>query len=183
MENLIEKAKEGNREAHNAICSSIRKDLLGYCFTLTKCKDSAEDLTQEVLITVIGKISQFNGTERGIGSWAKSIARNRFIDDTRKAKRLPVVAFESMEFSLSDSPEYYRSLEIEESAGKIREFMKVVKGLPPKTQEVFTMRYLKGIKHSDISKTLGINEGTSKSQCHKGREKVVEALGKDFLLV
>lgn len=183
MENLIEKAKEGNREAQNKICTLIRKDLLSYCVTLTKCKCSAEDLVQEVLILVVRKISQFNGTEKGIGSWARSIARNRFIDDTRKAKRIPLVGFESMEFSLSDSPEYYRSLEVEESAEKVREFMKAVKGLPPKTQEVFTLRYLEGVKHSVISKRLGINEGTSKSQCHKGREKVVEALGKDFLLV
>ena len=178
MENLIEEAKKGNLKAQNEICKSIRKDLLFHCINLTGNRDEAEDLVQESLIVMVSKIRDFNGSGN-ILPWVKTIARNRFIDETRKKKKRIHEPESAMDFlGIHSTPEVYDKMEREESARKIKDFMDVMVTLPPKTQEVFRLHYVEGIKHREISEMLGISEGTSKSQCHKGKEKIRESLQK-----
>lgn len=183
MENIIEEAKKGNPRAQNEICKIIRPKLLGFCRGLTGCIDLAEDLTQETLLVVIGKIKDFSG-EGSIISWANRIARNRFIDDKRRneSRSLRIAdAVSSMEEHTD--PEFYTKIDREDSAKKISRAMEAIKGLPPKIQEVFVLHYVEGVKHKEISEMLGINEGTSKSQCFKGKEKMKAILEKELLFL
>lgn len=182
MENLIGEAKKGNLKAQNELCRFVRKRIIGYCITLTKCASQAEDLAQETLIRVIQKLDKFNSSGK-IESWAKSIARNLFIDETRKNRSRSYDPQDVLAISKeSTEPEFYTNLNREETAQKIKKFMETISTLPPKTQEVFRLHYIDGIKHREISKMLGIDEGTSKSQCHKGRHKMREILGEKIIL-
>ena len=48
---------------------------------------TAEDLTQEVMLTVWRRAEQFDRSKAGVSTWIFTIARNRRIDGLRRARR------------------------------------------------------------------------------------------------
>ena len=48
--------------------------------------------------------------------------------------------------------------------------------LPPGCREVFVLYDVEGFEHREVGTMLGISEGTSKSQLHKARMRLREAL-------
>jgi RNA polymerase sigma-70 factor (ECF subfamily) len=49
---------------------------------------------------------------------------------------------------------------------------RAISQLPPGYRTVFVLHDVEGYDHDEIARTLGVSEGTSKSQLHKARLKL-----------
>ena len=53
-----------------------------------------------------------------------------------------------------------------------------IRGLPERARLVFTLHTVEGLSHGEIAQTLGINEGTSKSQLSYARSLLRQRLAR-----
>lgn len=153
-------ANHADRTAFARLFGYYAPRLKSYLRRMRMDERLAEDLAQEVMITVWRKAVQFDPAKASAGTWIFTIARNRFIDTVRREKR--------PDFDPSDpmlQPEEARPAD-EEMAGaqiglRVREAMK---DLPPDQAEVVELSFLEGLPHSAIAEKLDIPLGTVKSR-------------------
>ncbi len=82
---LVEEAKMGNFEAFGDLISPYEKKIYNYCLRMTKRREDAEDLTQEVFVRVYKGLKGFKGNSQ-FSTWIFRIAHNICIDHYRKSK-------------------------------------------------------------------------------------------------
>lgn len=120
----------------------------------------AEDISQEVMLTVWRKAAQFDRSKASAGTWIFTIARNRFIDRVRRENRPELDPAEPMLL-----PEETRPQDEALAGAEIGERVHAALGdLPPDQAEVVELSFLEGMPHSAIAERLGIPLGTVKSR-------------------
>ncbi|HEY4344519.1 MAG TPA: sigma-70 family RNA polymerase sigma factor [Parvibaculum sp.] len=120
----------------------------------------AEDLVQDVMLTVWRKAELFDPAKASAGTWIFTIARNRFIDNVRRQKRPELdLADPSL---LPEDPTLADSALMNLQTG--RRIHAAMAMLPPDQAEVVRLSFLEGLPHAEISERLAIPLGTVKSR-------------------
>jgi RNA polymerase sigma factor (sigma-70 family) len=83
-EQLLEKAKQGDQNALEALVASIRDKVYGLAFKMLSHPADAEDATQEILVKVVTHLGSFRG-ESAFTSWVYRVAANHLLT-TRKRR-------------------------------------------------------------------------------------------------
>jgi RNA polymerase sigma-70 factor, ECF subfamily len=81
---LLAKHQRGESNAFDQIRAQYLARVLGFARRLTGSHDAAEDLTQETFLLAARKSTQFHGQSAFL-TWLLTIARNRHIDQLRRA--------------------------------------------------------------------------------------------------
>jgi RNA polymerase sigma-70 factor, ECF subfamily len=88
---LVERARQGDRDAFGSLVEPWRKPLFGYIYRMVTLRQDAEDLLQDVFIRVLEDIRSYRGEAR-FKSWLFGIATHACLDHLRKRKRWRVEA-------------------------------------------------------------------------------------------
>jgi RNA polymerase sigma-70 factor (ECF subfamily) len=129
---------------------------------------AAEDLVQEVFLTIWRKAGMFDPAKAKASTWIFTIARNRMIDEKRKEKRFPADELKHIsETTLTETGET-KVLE-KETRDRVH---KALKKLPDDQREILEMAFLKGLTHSEIAEATGLALGTIKSRIRLAFEKM-----------
>jgi len=83
LEALARQALEGDRDALDRLLRSLQGDLYGLVLRMLWNREDAEDATQETLVRIVTRLSQFNFESR-VKAWAYRVAVN-YILDTKKS--------------------------------------------------------------------------------------------------
>lgn len=136
-----------------------------YHLGLRASVSQADDLVQEVMVTIWRRASTYDETKASVSTWIYTIARNRFIDRVRKEKRSEIAMHEDDERShkeqASDDRHLDEVLSLDKRAAVLREAMRA---LPPEQNIVISMAFLKEMSHGEIADLLGLPLGTVKSR-------------------
>jgi len=140
------------------------------------CKRYFTDIQQaeDALVKGFLKIFQhlqnysFEGSFEG---WMRRIMINECLMELRKNK---IFHLNVDDYSSSISSNQEASQQIEED-----DVMKLLDYLPEGCRLVFTLYVIEGYKHKEIAESLGITEGTSKSQLNLAKTKLKEMLSKN----
>jgi RNA polymerase sigma factor (sigma-70 family) len=84
LENLVERAKTGNKDVLEEIIRRIQDKIYGLAIRMLYIPADAEDATQEILVKVIINLGTFKGESR-FETWVYSIASNHLLT-TRKCR-------------------------------------------------------------------------------------------------
>jgi RNA polymerase sigma-70 factor (ECF subfamily) len=137
----------------------------------------AEDLTQETFLLLHRKISSFRG-ESAFSTWLHRLAINVVLMHLRK-KGLSLISMEEAtepghEGSQSRS---YGALDVALTGSIDRMALeRAVADLPAGYRLVFVLHDIEGYEHPEIAAMLDCTIGNCKSQLHKARLKLREAL-------
>ena len=126
----------------------------------------AEEIVQEVMLTVWRKAAQFDPERAQVSSWIYQIARNRQIDVVRKENR-PVP--EELGYEAEAEPDASRVIAVEEESGKLRA---ALGALTPEQRSVIEKAYFGEMTHQDIRDDTGLPLGTIKSRIRLGLERL-----------
>ena len=133
---------------------------------------AAEDLAQEVMLTVWRRAELFDRRKAAASTWIFTIARNRRIDMIRRESR---PEFDPEDPSLEPSgPEpadealQARVLELE--------LRRAVADLPGEQAELMKRAYFEDRSHSDIAEELDLPLGTVKSRIRLAMRKLRKAM-------
>ncbi len=174
---LIEKAKQGDARAFQALYEKHKRRVYSLCLRMTSNTAEAEDLTQEAFLQLYRKIGTFRG-ESAFSTWLHRLSVNVVLMHLRK-KSLPVVSLEeTTQGGEEDTPKKDFGAEDLALAGSIDrlQLQKAVEDLPPGYRTIFVLHDVEGYEHNEIATIVGCSIGNSKSQLHKARMKLRDLL-------
>jgi len=137
----------------------------------------AEDLTQEAFLQLHRKIATFRG-DSAFSTWLHRLSINVVLMHLRK-KGLPLMSLdEAMEPSYDDGPGRSFGAPDLSLTGSIDRLAleRAVAALPAGYRLIFVLHDVEGFEHNEIAAMLDCSVGNSKSQLHKARLKLRDAL-------
>jgi RNA polymerase sigma-70 factor (ECF subfamily) len=154
---LVLRCQVGSEQAFEALFERYNARLRYYLRRMLGEGGQAEDVLQNVWITVLHKISTLR-EPRAFRSWLYRIARNRAVGELRKAGReLPMEETPEAaatggndDLPLRDPEAVHRALERVSAAHR----------------EVITLRFLNGLAYEEIARVIGCSIGTVRSRIH-----------------
>ena len=127
----------------------------------------AEDVVQDVMLTIWRKAHMFDPSRAQVSSWIYQIARNRQVDVLRKENRPLPEALKAPSEDAEEDAGQVLALEQEVSALK-----QALAKLKPAQREMVEKAYLGELSHTDIEAETGLPLGTIKSRIRLGLEKL-----------
>ena len=131
----------------------------------------AEELTQDVFVRAWRALGDFRGEAR-ISTWLHRIAVNVVLEHRRRtARRLRrVEPVDDLDRLGASTPAPDAGLDLDLRAALER--------LPPGARAVFILHEVEGFTHEEIAEMGGVTTGTTKTQLHRARRLLREALSR-----
>ncbi|WP_425452359.1 sigma-70 family RNA polymerase sigma factor [Roseovarius spongiae] len=127
---------------------------------------AAEDVAQEVMLTVWRKAEKFDPHRAQVSAWIFQIARNRRIDLVRKENR-PIPEEIKMVDRVEDDANQILAMDQEATQLKL-----ALNRLKPDQRALVEKAYLGELSHKEISDQTGLALGTVKSRIRLGLERL-----------
>lgn len=140
--------------------------LKGFIMRTGTSSAQAEEIVQDVMLTVWRKAAMFDPHRAQVSAWIYQIARNRHVDFKRKENR-PVP--EELHEDPGAEPDASQILALEQEAGKLK---LALNQLNENQREIIEKAYLGELTHLQISEQTGLPLGTIKSRIRLGLERL-----------
>lgn len=172
LERIIKDCIKGKDKSRELLYRTFAPKMFGVCLQYSRDYTEAEDTLQDGFIKVFQNIKSygFNGSFEG---WIRRIMVNTALEKYRKNRKLYMV--DQVDDVVDDSedlgsPQLPMDL-----------LLKMVQELPDRYRMVFNLYVMDGYTHQQISREMGISDGTSKSNLARARmilkKKVKEYIG------
>jgi RNA polymerase sigma-70 factor (ECF subfamily) len=173
-ENLqIERLREGDKNALYTLYDKYSGALFGVVLRICRDRGMAEDLLQEIFLTIWEKIDQYDPSKGRFYTWAYRIARNKTLNALRRSD--PLIQTGDMRV--------YKDIEEEESVQDFEALNGVVSKLEAHHQKVIELVYFKGYTHREAHKIMGVPLGTFKSYVRQALIQLREKYPVPFTLL
>ncbi len=146
-------AAGGDREAFAALLERHYDGLFRLCFCLTGRKESAEDLTQDICLTLPAKLQRFRG-EAKLTTWLYRIAVNAAHDRRRRATARARTAEGWGCWELN------RRAAAEDTAERLDWLRQAMNSLPEDLRDTAALTLGGEMTHAEAARVLGVSEGT-----------------------
>ena len=175
---LVVMALERDASAFEQLFTRYKKELYQLYMQRTGSNSSdTSDILQETFIKVFLHLHRYN-PDYPFGQWLHAIARNTFIDFTRKRKEnLLSIDTQNWSSPLLNPPANTANPEekmMQYQTGK--EFDRMLEKLSPRYKQMITMRFIQEYSYEEIAGKLGMPLGTVKTQIHRAREKFYQLI-------
>ncbi len=166
---LIIGCSKGSRQCQHQLYEIYSAKMLSICYRYTGNMDIAHDLLHDGFIHLFGAITQyqFKGSFEG---WVRRIFVTTALSYLRREKRISETAVDDM-LDLSDESEGTALDKISD-----KELSDTLQKLPVGYRTVLNMYAIEGYSHREISKTLGIEESSSRSQLLRAKKMLKKLL-------
>ena len=169
---LITRVVAGDTAAERELYEMYVDRIYRLAFRLAGDDELARDFTQATFIRAFEKIGSFRG-ESSLSTWLHSIGVSVALNGLRKSKRQ-----RSREAPMEEGLTV-GSTRVEADPDLKERLARAIDSLADKYRTVFVMHDVEGYTHEEISGTLNIPIGTSKSHLFQARSKLRVALA-DF---
>jgi RNA polymerase sigma-70 factor (ECF subfamily) len=176
---ILANAQAGDQQAFAKLYSLHKRRIYSLCLRMVGNVTEAEDLTQEAFLQLHRKIATFRG-DSAFSTWLHRLTINVVLMQLRK-KGLSLISLdEAMEPVPDESPGRSFGAPDLTLAGAIDRMAleRAVANLSAGYRLIFVLHDIEGYEHNEIAAMLGCSIGNSKSQLHKARLKLRDALRK-----
>lgn len=101
LEDLARLAIDGDKGALDLVVRELQRDVYGIALRMLWNREDAEDATQEILVRVVTRLSQFDFRSR-LRTWAYRVAVNYILDVKKSATERLQMSFQSLGDSLAE---------------------------------------------------------------------------------
>ncbi len=178
---LIQAFKEGDAGALDELIGRYKERLYAYLLRLSRCRDAADDLLQEVFIKLIKKLDSYDEREK-FSAWLFTVAHHAVMDHFRSGSRRREESLDAAGetgapltdtlASLEPGPD--KLLEEFESAAVIRA---AFDRLSADQREIFLMRHYSGLSFKEIAEILSVPIGTVLARMSRAMAKMRREIG------
>lgn len=159
-------AQEGDQGAYRQLLEAAQPMVFGYLRKRMESETAAEDVTQEVLLTMHRVRHTYDPT-RPFEPWLFAIARSRLIDHLRRRRRISAI-----EVLTDNLPEVAASAT--EMAGD--SVFEILDRLPATQREAFVMLKLEGLTTEEAAARAGVSVSALKVRAHRAYKALRKSL-------
>jgi len=164
-EELMARVAGGDRDAFAALYRRRRPDVYRFALHVSGSESVADDVTQDVFMTLIHDASRYRPGRAPVVSWLLGIARNhvRRALQRRPAEPLPD---DEAKGALSVEPDPLAGLARQQHIAALR---RAILDLPVAYREAVVLCDLQELSYADAAASLRCAIGTVRSRLHRGR--------------
>lgn len=173
---IIEGCKKNDRNSQRLLFELYSNKMMGVCQRYCNNKEVARDLVHDGFIKVFTKFSGFKG-DSSVETWMTRIFINTCLSHLKKSENRQVfMDIDENIHSIKDDNEYGDESEFTEIVKNmpVSRIFDYINSLPEKYKIVLNMYSVDGFTHQQISETLGIQVGSSKSRLSRARTMLIE---------
>jgi RNA polymerase sigma-70 factor (ECF subfamily) len=169
LSQLLARAGLGDRAAFATLYEKSSSHLFAVVLRIQRDRALAEDLLQEIYVSVWKAASSFDAAQSQPLTWLTSIARNRAIDSLRRAQAQPHTV--SMTPESDDEADPHEALaddapgplDLLGRASDARQLSQCMEGLSAQQRQSVALAFFDGLSHAEVAEQLREPLGTVKS--------------------
>ena len=172
---LLKLAISGDEQAFLALYERLKTGIFRYAYYMTSSKFAAEEVTQEVFLTLLQNRARFDPKQGDLGAFVFGIARNMVRRIERREcpfEPLPDDA-EALARFFGPASESHNKLAQDQLIGHVR---LAVASLPEHYRQVVVLCDLLEMSYADAASRLGCAVGTVRSRLNRGHKLLAEKL-------
>ncbi len=164
------RAQAGDTKAFDELVRRYTPKLYGLVYNMTSNREDTADLLQDIFAKAYRSLKRFLG-KSSFYTWIYSISVNMTLNFLKKRGRYSKVSLDDVDSNIANDPIF---IEITTSKGgtakevAVHELQEKLNEAMMKLSEdhrtVVTLYDVQGMQHSEISKILGVSEGTVRSR-------------------
>lgn len=175
---LIDRARQGDQDAFSELVERFRTKMFNLAYGMTRNREEADDMTQDVFIKAWRHISGFKGRS-AFGTWLYRIAVNTIRDFLRRENRFPKTSYEEYHGDPTMSEDLLSKSEADEERAHQRTRLHMaIRTLPEKYRVILNMRDIQGMPYGEISQVLKLSPGTVDSRLYRARQRLRQAVAR-----
>ncbi len=167
-DDTLRRARAGDLQAFEQLYRGLVGRVYALCLRMTADPARAQDHTQETFVRAWRALGTYRG-ETGLAAWLRRIAINVVLGDRRTRSR-------RIQERPLDGPHAVEYPTHAPAPGSAIDLERAVSRLPSRARDVFVLHEVEGYRHDEIAELLDVSSGTSKSQLHRARKLLREAL-------
>ncbi len=173
---LVDVAERQDKAAFSELFAHYAPRIKSYLMRQGANNASAEELSQEAMLSVWRKADRFDPAKASAGTWIFAVARNLRIDALRKENR---PSFDPDDPAFVPEPETApdAAVAIGETQVKIKA---AIASLPEEQAEVVRLSFYEDKPHGGIAQELNLPLGTVKSRLRLAMRRVRSSLGEEI---
>lgn len=173
---LVEYALKGDTSALEYLFGRYSQAVLKLHIQRTGNREDADDMLQETLIKAYLNLHRYNDAYT-FGQWIFVIARNTFIDYSRRKRDDLSIDYVSKNSTSISAISTHPSPEESMIRSQQRvEFSSCLKKMKPQYAELIDLRFVKELSYEEIAKKKSLPLGTVKTQIHRAREQMIKLI-------
>ena len=169
---LLHEIAAGNREAFARLYQRTSAKLYGICLRLLGNEAEAQEILQEVFLTVWGKADRFDAGKAGAITWLSVLARNRAIDRIRSRPSGAVDIDAAAEIP-DDAPSAFDVVEQAQDSVRLRACLDK---LEERARTMIRSAFFEGATYPQLAAQAGVPLPTMKSWIRRGLKHLRECL-------
>lgn len=166
-------AASGDRRAFERLYRAHVDRVFSICVRMSGSRVRGEELTQDVFVRVWEKLPLFRG-ESAFSTWLHRVAVNVALNDRKVQgrERARTVESDDGDRDTVDPAGWVAAAPVAERL----DLEAAIALLPPGARKVFVLHDVEGFTHEEIAQEMGVTPGGTKSQLHRARLLLREAL-------
>ena len=157
---LLSRTAEGDTGAFAVLYERTCGRLFGLVLRMVRDREEAEEVLQEVFVTVWRRARDFDASRASAGTWLVAIARNRAIDRLRQHR--PQVDLEAIDLeAIADEGEGPSAAA--QASEEYRRLNRCLEGLDPKSARAVREAFFTGATYKELAERCQVPLGTMKS--------------------
>lgn len=158
---LLEKAREGDRQAFKAIVRIYQQKVFLLAYSILRNREDGMDIVQETFLRLYQKLGAYE-REKNFQAWLLQMAKNLCIDYYRKnySKRRELentMSIEELNLAADNGPNNPASYDLRQV------FSRCLEKLGDRQRMIFVLKHYNGLQYQEIAQVLNISGGTVKS--------------------
>ena len=166
---LVRRAKSGDTYAFDDLVRKYSRRIYSLVYNMTSNKEDTDDLLQDIFAKAYRSLKGFRG-KSSFYTWVYAIATNMTLNFLKKRNRRRTLSLDDVDLAIDKDEDFIRTtsksnpvrevniLELQERLNN------ALMRLSDDHRAVVTMYDIQGLPHAEISRILGVSEGTVRSR-------------------
>jgi len=162
---LVDRAQSGDDAAVEALVRELRPRVFRYVLARVLDVYTADDVTQEVAMTVMSALPRYVDQGRPVTAWVFGIASNKVREHRRSVSRRPETATDAVAERMPD--ETFEPERVALQMDTARQVAAMLATLPEPQAEILRLRVAAGLSAEETAAVLGMTPGAVRVAQHR----------------
>jgi RNA polymerase sigma-70 factor, ECF subfamily len=171
---LLRSVAIGDRAAFASLYTATSAKLYGIILRILKRRDISDEILQDVYLKIWQMAGDYDVAKGSPITWMATIARNRAIDEVRRAKPVSIEdAPEAMDYA-SAEPDAFATLQNKQ---ELQRLLACMDGLGAEQRDMVLLAYFHGMSREGLAEKFAKPVATVKTWLHRAVAQLKDCVG------